>query len=105
VAWRAYWIAIGEFSLSPRFEDGSQPGMTKSKMTFHTQDLPEPSLLSSNRGFCGASSFVTEQMRYGVYPVSGVTSSVCPSKVMTKDCKRYRAVVRRSFEGCNVIET
>jgi len=101
-------MAIGAFSLSPMFEDGSQPGIAKSKMTFHTQGLPEPSndsLLSSNRGFCGASSFVTEQMRYGVYPVSGVTSSVCPSKVMTKDCKRYRAVVRRSFEGCSVIET
>ena len=99
-------MEIGVFSS--RLEDGSQPGMAKSNVTFHTQGLPESSedsLLSSNRGFCGASSFVTEQMRYGVYPVSGVTSSVCPSKVMTKDCKRYRAVVRRNFEGCKVTET
>ena len=70
---------IGAFSSSSRFEDGSQPGIAKSKMTFHTQGSLESSndpLLSSNKGFCGASSLVTEQMRYGVYPVSGVTSSV-----------------------------
>lgn len=108
MAWRAYRIAIGAFSLSSRYEDGSQPGIAKSKVTFHTQDLPvssSDSLLSSNRGFCGASSLVTEQMRYGVYPVSGVTSSVCPSKVMMRDSRRYRTGLRRSFEGCKVTET
>ena len=97
VAWRAYRIAIGAFSQSSKFEEGSQPGIAKSKITFHTQGLPEPSdnsLFRSNGGFCGASSLVTEQMRYGVYPVSGVTSSVCPSKAMTNDCKRYRTVLR-----------
>lgn len=99
---------MGAFSLSSKFDDGSQPGIAKSKITFHTQGLPESSndsLLSSSRGFCGASSFVTEHMRYGVYPVSGVTNSVCPSKVMAKDCKRYRTVFRRNFGGCKVIET